>query len=123
MVSKGVIRLYGAWAKRVCGMAAALLLCVAGAGAVEMNGVRSLIPVGHTVGIKLFSKGVMVVKLIDGGTPARNSGLRTGDVILQCGGTPVTSVEQFQSLLQEEETADLRVSRNGGEMINGHHWR
>ena len=116
MVSKGVIRLYGAWAKRICGMAAALLLCVASAGAVEMNGVRSLIPVGHTVGIKLFSKGVMVVKLIDGGTPARNSGLRTGDVILQCGGTPVTSVEQFQSLLQEEEAADLRVSRNGGEM-------
>ena len=116
MVSKGVIRLYGAWAKRICGMAAALLLCVATAGAAEMNGVRNLIPVGHTVGIKLFAKGVMVVKLTEGGTPARNGGLRTGDVILQCGGTPVTSVEQFQSLLQEDGAADLRVSRNGGEV-------
>ena len=111
-----VIRLYGAWAKRICGMAAAVLLCVATAGAAEVNGVRSLIPVGHTVGIKLFAKGVMVVKLTDGGTPARNGGLRTGDVILQCGGTPVTSVEQFQTLLQEDEVADLRVCRNGGEM-------
>ena len=116
MVSKGVIRLYGAWAKRICGMAAALVLCFATAGAVEMNGVGSLIPVGHTVGIKLFAKGVMVVKLTDGGTPARNGGLRTGDVILQCGGTPVTSAEQFQSLLQRDDTADLRVSRDGGEI-------
>ena len=108
--------MYGVWTKRVCGMAAALLLCVATAGAVDMDGVNALVPVGHTVGIKLFSKGVMVVRLIDGGTPARNGGLRTGDVILQCGGTPVTSVEQFQSLLQEDESADLRVSRNGGEL-------
>ncbi len=115
-VSKGVIRLYGAWAKRICGMAAAVLLCLATAGAVEMSGPKSLVPVGHTVGIKLFAKGVMVVKLVDGAAPARNGGLRTGDVILQCGGTPVTSVEQFQSLLQEDGSADLRVSRNGGEM-------
>ena len=108
--------MYGAWAKRICGMAAAVLLCFATAGAADMSGAKSLVPVGHTVGIKLFSKGVMVVKMIDGGTPARNGGLRTGDVILQCGGTPVTSVEQFQSLLQEDGSADLRVSRNGGEV-------
>ncbi|MBR3569384.1 MAG: SpoIVB peptidase [Oscillibacter sp.] len=58
----------------------------------------------------------MVVKMPDGETPARNGGLRTGDVILECGGAPVTSVEQFQSLLQEDGSADLRVSRNGGEL-------
>ena len=116
MVSKGVVRLYGAWAKRICGMAAAVLLCVAAAGASDMSGAKSLVPVGHTVGVKLFAKGVMVVKLVDGGTPARNGGLRTGDVILECGGLPVTSVEQFKSLLQEDGSADLRVSRNGGEV-------
>lgn len=115
-ISKGVIHLYGAWAKRICGVATAVLLCMAAAGASDMSGARNLVPVGHTIGIKLFSRGVMVVKLVDGGTPARNGGLRTGDVILQCGGTPVTSVEQFRSLLQEDESADLRVSRNGGEM-------
>ena len=115
-VSKGVIRLYGALAKRICGAAAAFLLCCAAVGAADVSGAKSLVPVGHTVGIKLFSKGVMVVKMPDGETPARNGGLRTGDVILECGGAPVTSVEQFQSLLQEDGSADLRVSRNGGEL-------
>ena len=81
-----------------------------------MNGTRSLIPVGHTVGIKLFSRGVMVVNLPEGETPARECGLRTGDVIVSCGGTTVTSAEQFQELLQKESPADLRVRRDGGEV-------
>ena len=62
---------------------------------------RMLVPVGHTVGIKLFARGVLVVKLSDGGTPAKECGLQTGDVIVKCGGVSVTSTEQFQSLLQE----------------------
>ena len=32
---------------------------------------RMLIPVGHTAGIKLFARGVMVVKLPEDDTPAR----------------------------------------------------
>ena len=74
---------------------------------------RMLVPVGHTVGIKLFSRGVLVVKLSDGGTPARECGLQTGDVILKCGGVSVTSTEQFQSLLQKNENAaaELQVRR------------
>ena len=74
-----------------------------------------LVPVGHTVGIKLFARGVMVVKLPEGGTPARSCGLQTGDVIVKCGGVSVTSTEQFQSLLQEngEAATDLQVRREG----------
>lgn len=92
----------------------ALLLCgAAGAGAVDMN--RMLVPVGHTVGIKLFSRGVVVVKLSDGGTPAKACGLQTGDVIVKCAGNTVTSTEQFQALLQESggESTDLQVRRDG----------
>ena len=48
----------------------ALFLCGSlGTGAVDMTGMtsaRSLVPVGHTVGIKLFSKGVVVVKMAEG---------------------------------------------------------
>jgi len=75
-----------------------------------------LVPVGHTVGIKLFARGVLVVKLPEGSTPAKACGLQTGDVILQCDGTTVTSTEQFQSLLQTcgEDGADLQVRRDGG---------
>lgn len=103
----------------------ALLLCAGGtARAAEVRGgfqnesARMLVPVGHTVGIKLFSRGVVVVKLTDGGTPARSCGLRTGDVIEECGGAAVTSTEQFQSLLQEngDSETDLRVRRDGGSM-------
>ena len=93
---------------------AAILCGEARAGAAEMTG-RMLVPVGHTVGIKLFSKGILVVKIPEGGSPARSCGLKRGDVILECGGVTVTSTEQFQSLLQKspEEKTELEVSRNG----------
>ena len=76
---------------------------------------RMLVPVGHTVGIKLFARGVVVVKLSDGGTPARACGLRMGDVIVKCGGSTVTSTEQFRAHLQESDdsTTDLQVQRQG----------
>ena len=92
----------------------ALLACSASVAMAAEVTPRMLVPVGHTVGIKLFSKGVVVVKLSDGGTPAKACGLRTGDVIVQCGGSTVTSSEQFQSLLQTcGGTAELEVRRNG----------
>ena len=92
----------------------ALFLCI-GPTARAAETTRMLIPVGHTVGIKLFSRGVLVVKLSDGGTPARECGLRTGDVIVKCGGVAVISTEQFRSLLQEtgQTPTDLQVRREG----------
>lgn len=76
---------------------------------------KTLVPVGHTVGIKLFSRGVLVVKLAEGGTPAKDGGLQTGDVILNCGPDPVTSTEQFQELLQKSggNPTDLQIKREG----------
>ena len=105
------------FARRALGAGAALvlafLLCAGGSVPVKAAQPQMLIPVGHTVGIKLFSRGIVVVKLTDGGTPARECGLRTGDVIVKCGGNAVTSTEQFQSLLQKSggTTADLQIDR------------
>ena len=95
----------------------ALALCGSlRAGAEEMSP-RMLVPVGHTVGIKLFSRGIVVVKLTEGGSPAKSCGLKTGDVILECGGITVTSTEQFQSLLQKTEgSTALSVRREGDTM-------
>jgi stage IV sporulation protein B len=72
-----------------------------------------LVPVGHTVGIKLFARGILVVKLSDGRTPASAAGMEPGDIILKCDGTAVTSTEQFQSLLQKAggKTVELSVRR------------
>ena len=130
---KGVIFLYGPFqaAKHAlrCGaaLALALALCVGApataanltaAGETQTAPTRMLVPVGHTVGIKLFARGVMVVKLTDGGTPAKSCGLQTGDVIVKCGGVSVTSSEQFQTLLQEngEAATDLQIRREGENM-------
>ena len=98
----------------------ALLLCAAAparAADVTADGpaagtsARMLVPVGHTVGIKLFARGVLVVKLPEGDSPARESGLQTGDIIVKCGGVSVTSTEQFQTLLQNTgETLPTRAA-------------
>ena len=99
--------------RQAVGAVLALMLC--GASALAAGTGRSLVPVGHTVGVKLFSRGVVVVRTPESGTPARACGLKTGDVIEACDGEAVTSTEQFQSLLQEKgtETLELSVSRSG----------
>ena len=132
-LKQGVIGLYGPLqrARRMLRRGAALvlafLLCspilamaadVTDSGRTQTSSARMLVPVGHTIGIKLFARGVLVVKLTDGGTPAKECGLQTGDVIVKCGGVSVTSSEQFQSLLQKngDSAMDLQVRRAGDSM-------
>ena len=100
------------------GLAAGLLalaLAVSLAVPAMAAGERRLVPVGHTVGIKLFSRGLVVSGVPEGESPARDCGLRAGDVILSCGGEDVTSTEQFRQLLQEGETS-LAVRRDSREL-------
>ena len=132
-LKQGVIGLYGPLqrARRMLRRGAALvlafLLCspilamaadVTDSGSTQTSSARMLVPVGNTIGIKLFARGVLVVKLTDGGTPAKECGLQTGDVIVKCGGVSVTSSEQFQSLLQKngDSAMDLQVRRAGDSM-------
>lgn len=67
----------------------------------------SLVPVGHTVGIKLFSDGVLVVGLaqVEGEagavTPAKSCGLREGDIITHINSHEVDTIEEVQSILQD----------------------
>ena len=83
---------------------------------------RMLVPVGHTIGIKLFADGVVVIGLAqvetDSGarTPGVDCGLQVGDVIEEANGTQVESSEQFSRLLQCGGTVDLSVSRNGEDL-------
>ena len=76
--------------------------------------VRTLVPVGHTVGVKLFADGVLVVGLSDGATPARASGLRAGDIVYRFNGTDVESTEHLQQLLAENGAVCATVSIRRG---------
>lgn len=78
-----------------------------------------LVPVGHTIGIKLFAEGVVVIGLAevetDSGvsTPGADCGLKVGDVIEEANGRSVESSEQFAALLQCGGRVELGVSRDG----------
>ena len=63
-------------------------------------GERTVIPLGKAVGIKLFADGALVVGLSEGDPcPAKDCGLKEGDLILSMGDTKITSTEQVRALL------------------------
>lgn len=84
-----------------------------------------LVPGGQSIGIKLRSQGVNVVGFyylnVSGKSlsPAREAGVKIGDVILEINGENVDSAPEAARLLAagEEGRIRLRISRNG-EMIN-----
>jgi stage IV sporulation protein B len=73
------------------------------------------------VGIKLFSDGVLVVGLseipTDGGqaAPAKECGLREGDIITHINSQEVDTIEQVQSLLQDLEGDQMSIRCLRGE--------
>ncbi len=83
---------------------------------------QRLVPVGHTIGIKLFAEGVVVIGLAEIETnkgissPGADCGLQVGDVIEKANGTEVESSEQFAALLQCGGKVRLGVSRDGEEL-------
>ena len=72
---------------------------------------KTLIPVGRTVGIKLFSKGVMVVALSEIQTtegsvwPAKQCGLQEGDIITEIENQPVNSIDEVARAARSCPTA------------------
>lgn len=80
-----------------------------------------LIPLGRTTGIKLYSRGVMVVgfsELEDCGTcPAKEGGLKEGDVLLKLNNQEITGNECMTALLASLPEGDLifTVLRDGQE--------
>lgn len=84
------------------------------------NKVHYVYPMGKTVGIKLFSEGVLVVGLSDiktdsGNTsPAKVCGLQEGDIITHINSEEVNSIEKVQAVLQnlQGEAMSVRIVRN-----------
>ena len=109
------------WMRRCCAAAAAWLItavCTATAFAAG-----ALIPVGETVGIQMKMDGVLVAGVTDVATaegtvcPARDAGLRAGDVITAVDGKAVHSAIELLDAVERLPggAATVTVSRDGRE--------
>ena len=77
---------------------------------------KTVIPLGKAVGIKLFADGVLVVGLAENGDcPARQCGLREGDIITAMDGQRISSTEQVQEMLQATAGEPLALSVHRGQ--------
>ena len=81
--------------------------------------VREVVPIGHTAGIRMKSEGVLVVRLdtvqtVDGERcPARDAGVREGDIIVSAGGTEVSSNAELQSALKAAQGGAVEPASSG----------
>ena len=77
----------------------------------------ALVPIGRTAGIKIYADGVIVTDFSQLHTangyesPAQAAGLKAGDVITHCNGTPTPSADALSAALRTAETAELTVRR------------
>lgn len=80
-----------------------------------------VVPLGSAFGIKLYTKGVVVVKTDEVTTsqgsidPAGNAGIRTGDVITEISGTAVERNEDVSRAFSESGGKELELSIQRGE--------
>lgn len=76
---------------------------------------KSVIPAGTPFGVKMFTQGVIVVGLTEVPTkdgtvcPAKEAGIRTGDVILKIDGHAVGNNEDIADIISKSEGRKLKV--------------
>lgn len=93
------------------------------ASALEVTATQrvTLIPAGIPFGIKFYTKGVIVVGVTDIQTyeglasPAKEAGLKTGDIIIKVNSTDVNTTEELSKLIAESngKKTILTVNRSG----------
>ena len=73
-----------------------------------------LIPSGQAVGMKLKTKGVMVVGVEQGNSPAQTAGLQNGDIITKVNDVALQNTRHFEEILTAvgENTVTLTILRN-----------
>lgn len=105
----------------ISGLLTAAILWGIGGSVMAAPNTRMLVPVGRTVGIKLFSDGVLVVGLSEIATesgrvnPAKDCGLKAGDIITHINSEEVDTIEQVQTLLQDLEGDQMSIRCLRGE--------
>jgi len=84
----------------------------------------TLIPGGNSIGVRLNTKGVLIVAItdvvdVDGerSSPAKDAGLKVGDSIIAINDKEIKNAEQVVKILNEvkEEEINITIMRNKGE--------
>ena len=80
-----------------------------------------VIPLGNTVGLKLYTNGVLVIRMteIEGKKPYENTGIKEGDIITYINNKQVTTTEELVKCVNSSEGKIMEVTyiRNGEEYI------
>ena len=108
-------RPFMAAALRGLGLLLAAVLTMGATATAAFASAPAVIPVGRAVGIKLFSDGVVVVGTSEVTTesgsvnPAKDCGLKEGDIITHINSTEVDTIEEVSALLQELEGRAMSI--------------
>ena len=90
---------------------------------IEVNTIPKayVVPLGNSIGLKLYTSGVLVVGLteIEGKKPCENTGIEQGDMIVQINEEEVTCTQELVSCLNRSNGENIIVKyiRNGEEYI------
>lgn len=79
--------------------------------AAKLDAPAYVVPGGEAVGIKLYTEGILVVAVADGASPARNAGIRRGDMILSVNGEKLYDTNRFSDIISEGNTVKLTCRR------------
>lgn len=81
----------------------------------EVNAAPEKLQVGgDTFGIRLFTEGVVVVGVSDGGSPAANAGLKKKDRILSANGKEVHTADEFTKIVEQSEGNPISLAVERG---------
>jgi len=71
----------------------------------------TVIPLGDSIGMKLYTKGVLVVGMseIDGNKPYENTGIEEGDRIIQIDSTQITCTEDLIETVNKSKGKELEI--------------
>lgn len=75
-----------------------------------------LVPLGNVVGIRLDTKGVLVIGIDESYLKQRNRGIKVGDIILKVENTEVNKAQDIEKILNtlKKENVNITIKRNGG---------
>lgn len=70
-----------------------------------------LIVGGENIGITLNSKGILIVGIydVDGNYPAKDAGLKSGDIITSIDGNDVKDIEDMADKISDSKTSEVKV--------------